>query len=318
MELKRRGILVHPEDLTERWIDRMAEAGLNDLGLHPVGGKNAAETMEEAVRTFNLPKMKKLRSYARSKGITVEYEGHAMSWLIPRSLFSSVPEWFRMDGNGKRTPDYNFCPSNPEAMEYLKERSALLARLLATGSDRYYFWADDVRDGACRCEKCRSLSTSDQQLLMVNAMMQGIKRFKPEAKLCYLAYFDTVEVPANVLPEKGVFLEFAPFRRNLHRPINDDSCEENKNEIRSLPQLLEFFGKREARVLEYWTDNSLMSNWTKPPKQFTLDGEVMKQDVTYYKSLGFEDITAFGCYLGEDYDALYGEADLRPYGENLK
>lgn len=318
MELKRRGIIVHPEDLTERWIDRMAAAGLNNLGLHPVGGKKAPESMEEAIRTFNLPKMKRLRSYARAKGITVEYEGHAMSWLIPRSLFASVPEWFRVDENGSRTPDHNFCPSNPEALEYLRERSALLARLLATGSDRYYFWADDVRNGACRCEKCRSLSASDQQLIMVNAMLQGIKRFKPEAKLCYLAYFDTTEVPENVLPEKGVFLEFAPFDRDLHRPIGDASCEKNLHEVRTLPKLLKFFGKRDARVLEYWTDNSMFSGWTKPPKPFTLDAAVMKQDVEYYKSLGFEDITAFGCYLGEDYDALYGEADLLPYGENLK
>ena len=36
MKLNRRGIIVHPEDLTLDWIERMADAGLNTLGLHPV------------------------------------------------------------------------------------------------------------------------------------------------------------------------------------------------------------------------------------------------------------------------------------------
>ena len=36
-----KGILVHPEELTLSWLDRMKDAGLNLLGLHPVGGRKA-------------------------------------------------------------------------------------------------------------------------------------------------------------------------------------------------------------------------------------------------------------------------------------
>ena len=38
MTRNRRGIIVHPEELRLDWLDRMAEARLNTLGLHPVGG----------------------------------------------------------------------------------------------------------------------------------------------------------------------------------------------------------------------------------------------------------------------------------------
>ena len=40
----------------------------------------------------------------------------------------------------------------------------------------------------------------------------------------------------------------------------------------------------------------------------------MRRDVEFYASLGFENITAFGCYLGPDYQSLYGEPPLKTYG----
>ena len=64
MKLERRGIIVHPEDLTRSWIDRMHRANLNTLGLHPVGGKLAHESLQRAIDSHDLPESrnhKKLR-----------------------------------------------------------------------------------------------------------------------------------------------------------------------------------------------------------------------------------------------------------------
>lgn len=314
MQITQRGILVHPEDLREDWLDRMAAAGLNVLGLHPVGGKLAHESLARAVDTHILPESRRLRRRAAELNIDVEYEAHAMAYLVPRHLFTSVPEWFRMDENGSRTADFNLCASNPDALEYLSERCAQLARMLDTGADRYYFWLDDVGSCSCHCPECVSLSPSDQQLRIVNAMLAGLRRFNPRAKLCYLAYHDTLSVPRQTEPADGVFLEFAPFRRNAHRAICDPSCAENAREIAFLPDLLSFFGTKDAKILEYWMDNSMYSGWVRPPKRFALDTEVMKRDVDYYTALGFSSITSFGCYLGPDYDELYGKVPLDPYG----
>ena len=38
---------------------------------------------------------------------------------------------------------------------------------------------------------------------------------------------------------------------------------------------------------------------------------------TAYKKLGFESITTFACFLGEEYRTLYGMPDIRAYGEAL-
>lgn len=317
MKLNRRGIIVHPEDLTLGWIDRMAGARLNTLGLHPVGGQRAHESLQCAIDNHITPESRRLRAIAADRGINVEYEAHVMAWLLPRHLFDRRKDWFRMNDRGERVADFNFCVSNPDALDYVSERTALLASLLDTGALKHYYWADDVCGYNCNCPECRKLTPSDQQMKMVNAMLRGLKTWNKRAKLCYLAYHDALDVPRNVEPLDGVFLEYAPIRRDHHRPINDPTCEKNAVEVKPLRDLVSYFGVKDARILDYWMDNSLFSGWTKPPKPFTLDAEVMKADVDFYSSLGFTEITSFGCYLGPDYDELYGEASLAEYGEIL-
>ena len=317
MPFHRRGIIVHPEELTLDWLDWMREAKLNTLGLHPVGGVQAHKTLQQAIDEHYLSAGTALRAEANARGIEVEYEAHAMAGLLPRHLFQREPGWFRENRSGERTADFNLCPSNSEALAYVTGRAAVLAALLDTGVSRYFFWLDDVTDCACHCPDCRQLSPSDQQLRTVNAMLTGLRRYNRSAKLCYIAYHDAMDVPRKVQPLDGVFLEYAPIKRDFHRPINDMDSPENVSEARSLRELVAFFGAQDARVLDYWMDNSLYSNWTKPPRLFTLDEEVMKRDAAFYASLGFECVTSFGCYLGPDYRRLYGRPPILRYGEVL-
>ena len=51
----------------------------------------------------------------------------------------------------------------------------------------------------------------------------------------------------------------------------------------------------------------------KPPKEFKADAAAIKKEVPEYAELGFEIISTFGCFLGEDYDELYGEADISAF-----
>ena len=60
-------------------------------------------------------------------------------------------------------------------------------------------------------------------------------------------------------------------------------------------------------------DNSLFSDWKLPPRHFELNATVMEADVKAYRQLGFDTITSFGCFLGENYAELYGEAKLEEY-----
>ena len=72
------------------------------------------------------------------------------------------------------------------------------------------------------------------------------------------------------------------------------------------------------KILEYWLDNSLFSKWTKPPKELHTNKEEIFADIKEYVSLGFKDITTFACYLGSDYEELFGEPDITDYSNAFK
>ena len=259
--VQRRGILVHPEELDEIWLDDIRRAGINVLGLHPVGGANADQSLADAIERHRTTEFQALLEKARGMGIQVEYEAHALRYLLPSTLFSEHPDWFRMDETGERKTDFNMCASNEEALEYLSERAAELTQTLDTGSNRHFWWADDVKNRICQCPACKGLTPSDQLMRITNAI------------------HDTMRPPEKVMPDEGIFLEYAPIQRDSHRPISDAECEENVRETEGLQELIAFFGKENSQVLEYWVDNSRFSGWKKSPKYMELDEAVMRQDV---------------------------------------
>ncbi len=305
----RNGILIHPEELNKKQIDRVKKLGITTLALHPRGGEKAHETLTEMLSMLENEKYRSLIDYARSLGIEIEYEFHAASYLLPRELFADHPDYFRMDENGKRTPDLNLCVSNEEALSIVVKRAAELAKKLYKSTPNYYFWLDDIKNKSCRCPRCRALSPSDQQLTVMNAIVKELQKSVKNARLAYLAYFECIDTPKTARPADGIFLEYAPIERDMHKRLSETEGEET-NRIRDL---LSYFGKEASKVLEYWLDNSLFSKWKKPPVRFLPDSELIKDDISYYLDLGFEYITSFACFLGEDYEDLYGEADISSF-----
>ena len=61
-----------------------------------------------------------------------------------------------------------------------------------------------------------------------------------------------------------------------------------------------------------------MSRWKKPPVKFEVDRDVLYSDFEFYTKLGFEKISSFACYLGEDYAELYGDPDVSDFGKSFK
>ncbi|MBR2722186.1 MAG: DUF4838 domain-containing protein [Clostridia bacterium] len=299
--MKNASLLIHPEELSYKWIDRMVAHKIPTLGLHPVGGLKTDETFANLLKTLEQPEFRAMVDDAIEKGLKIEYEMHVIRYLLPASEFDAHPDWFRMNDQGERVSDFNFCASNEEALDFVAERAAEVAKKLYRGSNRYFMWLDDSKNTACHCPKCREFSPSDQQLIILNRMLARLQKDNPDAELAYLAYHDCIKAPTKVKPIKGIFVEYAPISRDFHRPL----CESEQSE--PLEALIALFGKTGAKALDYWYDNSLFSKWKKPPVHFEVDAEVLHADFAYYRSLGFEDIGCFACYLGKDYEDLYGE-----------
>lgn len=298
------GLIAHPEELTKGEIAAFRAAGADVLGLHPVGGNKATSSLENLLIWLKTDKGRRLLSYARSLGLEIEYEMHAAASLAPRELFPAHPDYFR-EANGARTPDYNFCVSSDEMLRLVAKNAAALGRVLRPDTHDYYFWLDDAENSRCECEKCRTLSASDQSLIVANAIADELRRFDSSARVCYLAYLGTLTPPKSVKPAPGVFLEYAPMKRDRSIPVWQDETVK-----RELDALFTVFEPGEAKILEYWYDNSMFSNWKKPPKKFTPDNERIAREIEFYRSLGVGNVTSFACYLGADYEALYGAPDF--------
>ena len=311
--MMKRSMIIHPEELSFAWIDRLADVGIGTLGIHPRGGKRAYETLEELLALMQGEQYRGMIDYAKNRGLAVEYELHGAGYLMPRELFVEHPEYFRMNEHGQRTDECNFCVTNADALDLYARRAAELALALYGSSLNFYFWMDDGHALHCHCPRCAHLSPSDQQLLVLNRVLREIRKHLPDARVAYLAYMDTVVPPSKTRAEDGIFLEYAPFAKYTAK--GEDAAECIAREKEMMAPLMQFFETGEKKVLEYWYDNSLFSGWKKPPVKFTLNEEAMREDIAEYLALGFDSISTFACFLGKDYEELHGGVDIAPFAE---
>lgn len=308
----KKALLIHPEELTKKWIDRMSDVGCTALAFHPEGGINAEKSLGKLIELCKTDKFRQLVDYANDKKMQIEYHMHSARYLLPESYFNEHPEWFRENENKEHVPDFNFCISNREALEFVSENAVKLAKALYKSDAKFYFWLDDKKGARCFCKKCSCFSASDLNLIVVNEIVTKLRKEIKDAKLCYLAYYDSMPVPEKVKPCEEIFLQYAPFERDFKKGAVCMSDNEKQN----ITDLLEFFGDTDSEVLEYWYDNSMYSGWKKPPKKLVTDNEMIKNDIDFYKNLGFSKIASFACFLGEDYEELYGEPDVSAFTLN--
>jgi hypothetical protein len=145
-------------------------------------------------------------------------------------------------------------------------------------------------------------------MIYLKAIAEALKKPFPDARVPYLAYFNTVELPEKYEADSRIFLEYAPFEKYVKK-----HPEMIGREAEMLDPLLDFFGRDGAKVLEYWLDNSLFSGWKKPPKPLDVDRDTVAREVAYYKAHGVKNIATFACFLGDDYESLHGEPDIAAF-----
>ena len=309
----RSSMIIHPDEISKTWIDRLANAGIDTLGIHSRGGRSAINALKDLIERTKTKEYRELIDYAQSRGLEIEYELHAAGYLMPRELFDEHPEYFRMNEEGERTNDWNFCVSNSNALDFFAKRAAELALTLYGSRPYFYFWMDDGHDLYCKCPKCKDLTPSEQQLIAVNQMLRETRKYIPDARMAYLAYQDSLIPPVKISPENGVFLEYAPFEKYTAR--GEDAAKRIKREKKMIDPLIRFFDSEPKKILEYWYDNSLYSFWKKPPAKFVLNEEAMRKDIEEARKMGFNYLSTFACFLGADYEELYGDVDITPFSK---
>ena len=310
MDFLTRGVVITAEDLTlDNWPDRAKMAGLTTVALHPF-----PETLREFVQT---DRGRSFLTRCEELGLEVEYELHAMNEFLPRHLFSSEPELFRMDDEGNRMPDANLCVHSEQAVDIVCKNAVSISRSLRPTTDRYFYWGDDGQPW-CSCPACREYSDSDQALILENRILQAIREVNPNARLAHLVYINTSEPPSVIKPDPGIFLEFAPIRRSYDVPYSRQSGPSYQDGLANLDSNLEIFGTEGAQVLEYWLDSSRFSNWGKPAVRIPWNQQVFLSDLRSYASRGIRHVTSFAAYIDADYVARHGDPPLEDYGDGFR
>ncbi|MEF3310402.1 DUF4838 domain-containing protein [Paenibacillus sp. GYB004] len=317
--IERRGIVLDLDDLHDEWPGLLHQANLNVLGLHNWGPEPEIRSKIDAmIRFFESAEGFRLANRLDDLNIGLEFELHAMCWLLPSEYYGRHPHWFRMDENGVRTPHDNFCPSSEGALEIVRDQAIRLARKLKPTTGRYYMWQDDNKPW-CRCENCRTYSDGDQNLLVMNAILEAIRTVDRHAKLSYLDYMATLESPpGKVRPHEGIFLEITG--PGIHR-MNESGLrgvDGDEKFQQALARNLTVFGTEEAQVLEYWLDVSLQSRWRKPAGKLRFDEVAAARDIAYYRSQGIRSITSFGVFMDQSYFREHGIPPVEAYGRLLE
>lgn len=304
---KKMELIIHPHELTDRWIELAKELKLDRVSIHPVGGMSAHETLQELLKTIKDKNFRAQIDKLTNNGIEVGYEFHALSYLLPRELFAEHPEYFRKDAKGERTTHGNFCFSNKQAREIICKNAVKLAKELYGSCNEYYFWLDDAMHLECNCDECKKHSFAHHQLSLMNEIITELRKEIPDAKICYLAYYEGVAIPEDITPNDGVFLEYAPFERYL----KPETFAFEGEYLELVKNIIKFFGTKNSKILEYWYDNSFYYRRAgNKLVQFTANNEQINEDFKFYEDLGFETFSSFACNLCDEYVKLFGEPDF--------
>ena len=261
------------------WAVWAARNRLNTLFLHLFPPPNLGGRPE----SFWAARLQEVRPTLQERSLVVEYGGHGLADLLPRSLFRHQPDAFRFDGT-QRTPDHNFCPSHPETRRLIREHAAAFFQA-HPGVDVFHLWPDDIVGGGwCQCPLCADLSPTDQALQATNEIAEVLAEVDPAARLAFLAYHDTVTPPTRVRPNPNVCLLYAPRERCYAHALDDDACALNRDTYapHAREQIAVFAedGAPEHRVFEYYTDAVLFKSMLPPLPT------VLAADLRFYRAAG--------------------------------
>lgn len=175
-----------------------------------------------------------------------------------------------------------------------RRRTRALLEILPEGISELHLWpADDVLKPAPGQER---YPIQDLALAFTNEMAGFLREIKRDYRMAFLAYWSTWAVPRGIRPAEGVFLEMAPIHRSFSHPIDAPFGTRNGDSVGHIvEELLEVFDPAEAQVLGYWLDSSLFGRSRFKPWQGRLPfiPEIMRRDLSFYRSLGIREIDTF-------------------------
>ena len=155
--------------------------------------------------------------------------GHSVPLMLPKELFATRPDLFRMDQTGKRVPDGNVCVSNQETIRLCAD---VVMNWFRAHPESEYFtvMGQDIWGGAwCSCDKCKPYTASEQNVILINGIHGILRKEGIKGRCAYAAYRDTLRCDLNrVRMDPEVRVGYAPRERSYGHGLADASSERNR------------------------------------------------------------------------------------------
>lgn len=278
-----RWLELHIEDSTA-FVDWMGKQRINRFMPHRVVPLVALERI--------LPMMSE-------RGIEREIGGHIIPELLPRELFDTDPDLFRMNEKGERVPDGNLCPSNERALNIVAQNALEMA--LQSHSPFLHVWgADLVAGGWCHCSRCNAYTPQQQYLRVCEAIARAIREARLTTDVDYIAYHDTLQPDFGRTVNEPLYFLYAPRERCYAHPLDESDCIINQHYYDALKALQEAFNGR-GYIFEYYGDALLFGSLMVPLSN------VIVRDLRAYHRMGVRSIMCL----------TFGSFSWWAYGINL-
>ena len=234
---------------------------------------------------------KELTPDLRRRGIWIEVGGHGYENYLNAEmeggqLFARHPEWFHMDGSGKRIRNTHavFCTSSREAKQYF---IANVSRYLEARPEIevFDFWPPD---GAkwCQCPKCKALGTpSDRQALLLAEVSATAHRTRPGLRFETIAYAACVAPPLQAAMDSSVLVDFCPIAQCFEYQIGDPKSDRNADYVGQLKAWLKSF-QGDISIYSYYRKYA----WRSLPN---IMPHYIQNDLRFYRDLGARGISSY-------------------------
>jgi hypothetical protein len=180
----------------ESWLVWAARNKI-DGAVFPMGEESSFFAGRAAVR-----RREAMIQTAEQYGLMVEIGGWDLSLLVPRRLFSSRRELFRMD-SGSWNRDHHFCATNPETIKVLKKEAERLF-LEHPKTDVFHLWPDREHEKTwCSCPSCRAFTPEEQNRIAVNAAADVLAELRPGA---VISFFEDTGEEGDIRPRQNMFI----------------------------------------------------------------------------------------------------------------
>jgi hypothetical protein len=273
----------------EDWLLWAARNGYGSAFIHTTGDELAFGAIPAGVYEA---RRGAIAETARRLGLDLELGGHLLRSFLPGSLFGREPGLFRMK-EGKRRPDGNFCVSEPRALDAVSAAFASFA-LGHPEVGVFHVWPEDLFDGGwCSCPACSGLTPAAQSLAAARALSSALAGVRPEARLSFLAYYDTedmagalgaatavggtagVETAVETGLPANLELVWAPRLRCWAHGLGDARCAINAASAAAFSKTAAAWRERgggRVTVFEYYEDAVLFKTAV-PPLSGTMAGD---------------------------------------------